>query len=215
MIAHGDELGRTQGGNNNAYCQDDEISWVDWDLDEPGADMLTFAQRVVRMRHDHPVFRRRRFFAGSADHGGESELGDVAWFMPNGKHMDESAWSDGFARSLMVFLNGDAIPEVDRRGQKIADDSFLVVFNAHHESITFTLPEEAYGAQWFVEIDTAGSDVATGEGDGTAGEAAAPVPASPANAAATVVPATLLASGAQFKVQARSTMVLRCPRVTA
>lgn len=215
MVAHGDELGRTQGGNNNAYCQDDEISWVDWDLDESGTELLTFAQRVLRMRHDHPVFKRRRFFAGSADHGGESALGDVAWFMPNGKHMDEAAWSDGFARSLMVFLNGDAIPELDRRGQTIVDDSFLVVFNAHHETISFTLPEEAYGAEWFLEIDTAGSDEATTQGDGTAGVAAAPVANAPANAAAAVVAATELDAGSQFDVQARSIMVLRCPRVVA
>ncbi len=215
MVAHGDELGRTQGGNNNAYCQDDEISWVDWDLDESGTELLTFAQRVLRMRHDHPVFKRRRFFAGSADHGGESALGDVAWFMPNGKHMDEAAWSDGFARSLMVFLNGDAIPELDRRGQTIVDDSFLVVFNAHHETISFTLPEEAYGAEWFLEIDTAGSDEATTQGDGTAGAAAAPVANAPANAAAAVVAATELDAGSQFDVQARSIMVLRCPRVVA
>ena len=119
MIAHGDELGRTQLGNNNGYCQDSDLTWVDWDLDDQQSDLLRFTRRLVQLRKDHPVFRRRRFFAGTANHGGESDLGDIAWFMPNGKHMDEAAWRDGMARSLMVFLNGDAIPAPDRRGQKI------------------------------------------------------------------------------------------------
>ena len=110
MLAHGDEMGRTQRGNNNGYCQDNDLTWVDWDLDDDDAELLRFTRRLVQLRKDHPVFRRRRFFAGTADHGGESDLGDIAWFMPNGKHMDGEAWRDGIARSLMVFLNGDAIP---------------------------------------------------------------------------------------------------------
>ena len=155
MLAHGDELGRTQLGNNNAYCQDNALTWIDWQLSEPQRELLEFTQRVVRIRREHPVFRRRRFFAGSADHGGESEVGDIAWFEPDGSHMDEGSWANGFAKSLMIFLNGDAIPERDRRGEPIVDDSFLVLFNAHHEAIDFTLPPVDYGAGWLVELDTA------------------------------------------------------------
>ena len=155
MLAHGDELGRTQLGNNNGYCQDSDLTWVDWDLDDDNAELLRFTRRLVQLRKDHPVFRRRRFFAGTADHGGESDLGDIAWFMPNGKHMDGEAWRDGMARSLMVFLNGNAIPAPDRRGNVVRDDCFLVVFNAHEEPISFTLPEEEYGPEWYIEIDTA------------------------------------------------------------
>ena len=206
MIAHGDELGRTQLGNNNAYCQDNDISWVDWDLDDEEQELLNFAQRVVALRHAHPVFRRRRFFAGSADHGGESEVGDVAWFMPNGEHMAESSWQDGSARSVMVFLNGQAIPELDRRGVPITDDSFLVIFNAHHEPISFTIPEESYGAEWFIEIDTASTEPGSHLPGGIADPAMA---ASVATTAATVVE-----PGTEFAVQARSVVVLRCPQET-
>ena len=155
MLLHGDEMGRSQGGNNNAYCQDNDLSWMHWDLDESQRRLLDFTRAVVRLRQDNPVFRRRRFFAGSPDHGGESELGDIAWFTPSGEHMDERAWANGLAKSVMVFLNGRAIPEPDRRGHPIVGDSFLVVFNAHHEEMTFTLPPEEYGEQWVRTIDTA------------------------------------------------------------
>ncbi|MEP6797107.1 MAG: glycogen debranching enzyme, partial [Lapillicoccus sp.] len=203
MIAHGDELGRTQDGNNNAYCQDNELSWVDWDLEEDQKELLGFAQRIVRLRADHPVFRRRRFFAGSADHGGESALGDVAWFTPSGEHMDEGSWRDGYARSLMVFLNGLAIPESDRRGETIRDDSFLVIFNAHTESIGFTVPEAAYGTEWFIEIDTAAEEPAAHAASG------APDPATIAMAAASSSAVTVIEPGTQVTIQARSMMVLR------
>src|SRR4051794_40476881 len=155
MIAHGDEIGRTQNGNNNVYCQDNELSWVDWDLDDEQRELLDFTRRLVRLRADHPVFRRRRFFAGTADHGGESELGDIAWFEPNGDHMDAESWHNGYAKSVSVFLNGDAIPEPDRRGTAIVDDCFLLIINAHSEAIAFSLPSEDYGPGWQVELDTA------------------------------------------------------------
>ncbi len=184
MLSHGDELGRTQGGNNNAYCQDNEISWVDWDLDAEQRRLLAFTRSIVRLRMDNPVFRRRRFFAGSPEHGGESDIGDIAWFMPNAEHMDEQAWRNGLAKSVMVFLNGSAIPEPDRRGAKILGDSFLVMFNAHSESITFTLPEEEYGRVWIPEVDTAALEVDADE----------------------------LEPGWQIQVEARSMVVLRCPR---
>lgn len=115
MIAHGDEFGRTQQGNNNVYCQDNELAWVDWTLDADQESLLDFTRHVMRLRAEHPVSRRRRFFAGSADHGGESDSGDIAWFEPDGEHMDEEAWANGYAKSLMVFLNGRAIRETDSR----------------------------------------------------------------------------------------------------
>jgi glycogen operon protein len=148
----------------------------------------------MRLRAEHPVFRRRRFFAGSADHGGESDLGDIAWFEPDGEHMDEEAWANGYAKSLMVFLNGRAIRETDSRGGAIRDDSFLVLFNAHYEPIDFVIPEASYGQQWFVEIDTAG---------GTAAEEVS-------GAAGGVTP-DLLVPGATVTVAARSILVLGSP----
>jgi len=205
MLAHGDEMGRTQLGNNNGYCQDSDLTWVDWDLDDDDAKLLRFTRRLVQLRKDHPVFRRRRFFAGTADHGGESDLGDIAWFMPNGKHMDGEAWRDGMARSLMVFLNGDAIPAPDRRGNAVHDDSFLVVFNAHDEAITFTLPEEEYGVEWYIEVDTSLS--ASAATHASAG-AADPTTAATSSAAAS----TVLEPETEFSVTARSIVVLRSPR---
>ena len=186
MIAHGDEFGRTQQGNNNVYCQDNELAWVDWDLDADQEGLLDFTRHVVRLRAEHPVFRRRRFFAGSADHGGESELGDIAWFEPDGQHMDEEAWANGFAKSLMIFLNGLAIREQDARGGAIRDDSFLVLFNAHHEPIDFALPEQSYGDRWFTEIDTAAQEAPESGAD-------------------------VHLAGATLTVAARSVVVLGCP----
>jgi glycogen operon protein len=190
MLLHGDELGRTQQGNNNTYCQDNELSWVDWDLDDSERGLLAFTQRLVRLRSEHPVFRRRRFFAGSADHGGESEVGDIAWFEPGGSHMDEAAWANGYARAVMVFLNGQTIPEPDTRGQKIVDDHFLVLFNGSDGDIEFTIPTADYGDSWVVEIDTA-----------TEG---APDPAQEQPAA--------YAPGAKVTAIGRSVVVLRCAR---
>ncbi|MEO7449085.1 MAG: glycogen debranching protein GlgX [Humibacillus sp.] len=184
MLLHGDELGRTQVGNNNGYCQDNDISWIQWVLDSDDQLLLTFTQSLVKLRREHPVFRRRRFFAGSADHGGESELGDIAWFTPEAKHMDEEAWHSGQASSLMVFLNGSAIPGPDPRGNPMLDDSFLVIFNAFSEARTFTIPEEEYGASWVPVIDTAAQEVESNPLD----------------------------AEWQLLVQPRSIVVLRCPR---
>src|SRR5215212_9280019 len=159
MLAHGDELGRTQHGNNNVYCQDNEIAWVDWELEKDQTGLLEFTRRLVHLRSEHPVFRRRRFFAGTANHGGESEPGDIAWFTPAGEHMSEEDWANGYARSLMVFFNGQAIPEPNPRGGPTVDDSFLVIFNGHHEPIKFTLPAKAYGASWTVVVNTATDEI--------------------------------------------------------
>ncbi|MEU6997365.1 glycogen debranching protein GlgX [Nonomuraea sp. NPDC046570] len=154
MLSHGDELGRTQGGNNNAYCQDNEISWVDWSDVRENWLLLEFTERLAKLRRDHPVFRRRRFFYGRPVRGPRGALSDIAWLTPSGEEMGDSDWNVGYARSLAVFLNGEAITEPDRRGRRITGESFLLLFNAHHETIRFTVPKD-YGEMWLTEIDTA------------------------------------------------------------
>jgi glycogen operon protein len=150
MLSHGDELGRTQKGNNNGYCQDNELTWVDWSDVRENWLLLEFTQRLAELRKKHPVFRRRRFFYGKPVRG----LNDIAWLTPAGEEMTDGDWTVGYAKSLAVFLNGDAITEPDRRGRPIRDDSFLLLFNAHYDTIKFTIPED-YGEMWHTEIDTA------------------------------------------------------------
>ncbi|MFJ9774773.1 glycogen debranching protein GlgX [Kitasatospora sp. NPDC101157] len=165
MLSHGDELGRTQQGNNNAYCQDNELTWVHWPEGEgPEARLLEFTQGMIWLRRDHPVFRRRRFFhgrpvpgshgAGSPTPNGYDDLTDIAWFTPAGEEMTKRNWGASYAKSLTVFLNGYAISEPDRRGGRIVDDSFLLMFNAHFEPLEFTVPAD-YGKEWQVVVDTA------------------------------------------------------------
>ncbi|MFD0886082.1 glycogen debranching protein GlgX [Streptosporangium algeriense] len=154
MISHGDELGRTQLGNNNVYCQDNELSWVDWSDVRENWLLLEFTRRLARLRAGHPVFRRRRFFYGRPVRGSGDDLSDIAWFTPRGERMTDADWNVGYAKSLAVFLNGDAITEPDRRGRRIVDDSFLLLFNAHHDVIEFTIPKD-HGDMWVTEIDTA------------------------------------------------------------
>ncbi|MFD1507748.1 glycogen debranching protein GlgX [Georgenia yuyongxinii] len=154
MIAHGDEMGRSQQGNNNVYCQDNELSWVDWALGDEQAELLEFTRKLVRLRADHPVLRRRRFFAGAAEHGGESEIGEIEWFTPEAHDMSDENWADDHARAVMVFLNGQAIPEPDARGERIVDDSVLLLLNADAAARKFTLPGADYGAKWSVVLDT-------------------------------------------------------------
>ena len=158
MIAHGDELGRTQSGNNNTYCQDNELSWIDWDLDEEQQALLEFTSKLIHLRRDHPVMRRRRFLNGPAVRGGESDLGEIEWFTPAGTHMKEEEWSQPWARATMVFYNGDAIGEPDANGRRIEDDDFLLLLNAAPEAIDFTLPDTKYGQLWYTAIDTGGDD---------------------------------------------------------
>ncbi|HET7406994.1 MAG TPA: glycogen debranching protein GlgX [Mycobacteriales bacterium] len=153
MLLHGDEMGRSQGGNNNAYCQDNEIAWVDWSNIREHGLQFDFTCRVIQLRHAHPVFRRRRFFQGRPVRG--SNVDDIAWLTPAGEPMSDDDWDAGFAKSLMVFLNGHGLPELDARGERIADDSFLFCFNAHHEQLEFTLPDPSYGLRWQVLLDTA------------------------------------------------------------
>jgi isoamylase len=151
MLLAGDELGRTQHGNNNAYCQDAELSWIDWE--NADADLFAFTARLIALRKQEPVFRRRRWFQGRPVHGGEHS--DIAWFRPDATPMREEDWQTGFAKSLAVFLNGDAIPTPGPRGEPIRGASFYLVFNAHHEEVRFRLPEAGWGAAWVHVVDTA------------------------------------------------------------
>ncbi|MGV9301219.1 glycogen debranching enzyme, partial [Amycolatopsis sp. NPDC003676] len=153
MLLHGDELGRTQQGNNNAYCQDTELSWMDWELATENADLVEFTAALTAFRKAHPVFRRRRFFQGKPVRKGE-ELGDIAWFTPAGEEMTEQNWDDAFGKSVVIFLNGEGIPDLDPRGMPVEDDSFLLAFNAHWEDIAMTLPGNGYGREWTVVVDT-------------------------------------------------------------
>ena len=150
MINGGDEIGRTQKGNNNAYCQDNELSWYDWkNIDEA---LLLFTRMLVDLRRTHRIFHRRRWFQGRPLHG--TDVKDIAWFTPQGKEMTDEDWNVGYAKSLGVFLNGEAIATTDEAGERIVDESFYVVFNAHHEPITFTAPEERFGKSWEEVVDT-------------------------------------------------------------
>ncbi len=157
MLAHGDELGRTQQGNNNVYCQDNELSWIDWELSREQESLLQFTRSLIQLRQDHPVFRRRRFFRGNADHGGESELRDIVWMGVNGEEMREEDWQTGYARTLGVFLNGDGIQAPDALGRRVLDDDFILMFNAHSEAVEFTIPDplEHADLRWQVAINTA------------------------------------------------------------
>jgi glycogen operon protein len=164
MLLHGDELGRSQQGNNNVYCQDNELSWVDWELANKNAGLIGFTAGVAAVRAAHPIFRRRRFFAGrSLVRGavGVDELDDIAWFTPAGERMTERDWSSGFGQAIVVFLNGNGIPDVDERGDRVIDDSFLLCFNASDGDIDVTLPDERYGTEWAVVINTATGEVLT------------------------------------------------------
>jgi glycogen operon protein len=152
MLLGGDEMGRSQGGNNNGYAQDNEISWIDWSQREENADLVALTANLAEFRQNHPVFRRRRWFQGRPIHG--ETVTDIGWFAPDGTDMSEEDWDSGFAKSVGVFLNGEAIPDPDPRGEKITDDSFLVLFNAHHEDLPFTIPNRDWGDQWVVVLDT-------------------------------------------------------------
>ncbi|PRQ12503.1 glycogen debranching enzyme GlgX [Corynebacterium sp. 13CS0277] len=154
MIAHGDEMGRTQLGNNNVYCQDSTLSWMDWRQAESNASLVAFTKRLLRIRANHPVFRRRRFLAGGPLGDDEHSNRDIAWLVPSGKLMTQSDWDFTFGKSLMVYLNGDAIVETDSRGERITDDSFILCFNAHYEALEFTLPSKRFGQSWKMIVDT-------------------------------------------------------------
>ena len=151
MILGGDEIGRTQGGNNNAYCQDNEISWYDWELDDGHRQLLAFTRRLIALRQRHPALRRQKFFQGRAIFG--AEIRDIAWFRPDGHEMSEEEWSRGWARSLGMRLGGSSLGELDARGEPVVDDNLLLIINAHHETVRFRLPQ-AEGGDWELLIDT-------------------------------------------------------------
>ena len=153
MLLHGDELGRTQQGNNNVYAQDNELAWVDWERAREFDFLTDFTGTLAALRRDHPVFRRRRFFVGRPAAG--VALQEIGWFTPAGDAMSDQDWESGYARSVAVFLNGDEIHEPDLRGEKVTDDSFFLLFNGHFEPIEFTLPDVGTGQTWEVSIDTA------------------------------------------------------------
>ena len=156
MLLHGDGLGRTQGGNNNGYAQDNEITWIDWE--NVDASLIDFTSALARLRRDHPTFRRRRFFDGRPVRREEVErIPDIVWLRPDGTQMQPEDWDSGFGRSIGVFLNGNGIRERDRRGEPITDLHFLVLFNAGDEPVEFTLPDVEFSPNWDVLVDTAGT----------------------------------------------------------
>ena len=148
MISGGDELGRSQAGNNNAYCQDGPLSWYDWSNTDP--EFTEWCRRVIAFRRDHPVFRRRRWFSGRRIRG----IDDLAWFRPDAQEMNDDDWATGYAKAVGVFLNGESIPTLDNYGEPIVDDDFLVLFNAGEDAIEWHIPGPELVPRWTVELDT-------------------------------------------------------------
>ena len=158
MICGGDEVARTQQGNNNAYCQDNEISWTNWHLDKGRKELLAFVSKLIHLRLDHPVLHRRRFFTGREPGDDSNMIPQVEWFDHTGSIMDMDDWQNTHAFSMMVYLNGSDIPEVDWYGNRMVDNDFILIFNAHYEPIMFTLPDERYGRKWQLVVDTHNPD---------------------------------------------------------
>ncbi len=183
MLLAGDEMGRTQRGNNNAYCQDNEVSWIDWDLKPEDQELLAFVQHMIGLRKSHPAFHRRSFFQESSAYGGNKK---IMWFNPDGLEMSEKEWNQGFARCLGMYLAGDDIGEVDRRGSPVVDDNFLLLLNASSGEIRFVLPSYSQSQRWLHVVDTS-------------------FPAEPTIA-------KHYARGSAYPVQARSLVLLRQPR---
>jgi isoamylase len=201
MLRHGDELGHSQEGNNNAYCQDNEISWLDWEhADE---EFLEFCAELVAFRRSHPVFTRRRFFEGERIVGSRSTLSDIGFFRPDGVEMSDEDWDTGYAKSLGVFLNGLALPDPDQRGHRLSDDSFLLLFNGDQGDVTFMLPGGDWGKWWVTEFDTADADAPGAPGAATASALA------PGDPGAVAAVREKQSAGAKVVVAARSVQVLR------
>ncbi|MFJ9821321.1 glycogen debranching protein GlgX [Streptomyces sp. NPDC101151] len=158
MLCHGDELGRTQRGNNNAYCQDNEVSWVDWEPTDEQRSLMDFTRYVINLRAEHPVLRRRRFFRGETTTNAKQRMPDLMWLRPDAREMTGRDWQRGDAHSVGVFLNGDAIAERDPYGRRVTDDSFLLLLNGYWEAVDFRLPDNSYGERWTTLIDTADPD---------------------------------------------------------
>lgn len=158
MLVAGDEFGRTQKGNNNAYCQDNEISWLNWQQADRA--LLEFTQKLIALRKEHPTFCRRRWFQGQPIKGG---VEDIGWFLPDGSEMSEQHWSHDFAKSLAIYLNGKGLHLLSSKGKAIIDDNFYIIFNAHHESLDFKLPIDHYGKSWTVVLDTGKNNIEQGD----------------------------------------------------
>ena len=158
MICGGDEVARTQQGNNNAYCQDNEISWTNWHLDKGRKELLAFVSKLIHLRLDHPVLHRRRFFTGREPGDDSNMIPQVEWFDHTGSIMDMDDWQNTHAFSMMIYLNGSDIPEVDWYGNRMVDNDFILIFNAQYEPIMFTLPDERYGRKWQLVVDTHNPD---------------------------------------------------------
>jgi glycogen operon protein len=156
MLCAGDEMGKTQGGNNNGYCQDNAIGWIDWDLDPRRQALLAFTARMIQFRNGQPTLQRRRFFRGQSVR--DSSLKDLAWFRPDGQEMTEEDWKQPQVRSLAFVLSGDAIATPDERGNRIIGDTLLVLMNAHHEKVPYTLPDLEWGKEWMIQLDTSKPD---------------------------------------------------------
>ena len=152
MMYAGDSVGQTQSGNNNAYCQDNEISWLNWNLQPQDRDLLTFIQRMLNLRKRHPIFRRRHFFQGRPIKG--ANVKDVLWLNPGGKEMTEDEWRDPAVRCVGMFLSGQGLDETDERGRRLSDENFLLLLNAHHEDVGFTLPSTCPCTRWSAWMDT-------------------------------------------------------------
>lgn len=185
MLLAGDEIGRTQQGNNNAYCQDNDISWVDWDLTPAQRQLLDFTREIIHRRRRHAVFQRRRYFHGRPIRG--KDVKDVLWLEPTGQEMTDEAWNAGFARCFGVQLSGAALDELDDKGDRVVDQTFLILLNAHHETILFTIPEPPAGFQWERIMDTWDSET----------------------------PAVFLRTGAKYELRARSTAMMRAARISS
>ncbi|MGA7322540.1 MAG: glycogen debranching enzyme GlgX, partial [Candidatus Sulfotelmatobacter sp.] len=156
MMSGGDEIGHTQMGNNNAYCQDNETSWLNWNLQPQDRELLTFVQRMINLRKRHPVFRRRRFFQGRPIKG--ADVKDVLWLSPGGNEMTEDEWRNSSVHSLGMFLSGQGLDETDERGRKLSDTDFLVLLNPHHEDVAFILPAFRPASRWMAWMDTSRED---------------------------------------------------------
>jgi glycogen operon protein len=152
MLLAGDEIGNTQGGNNNAYCQDNPIGWLDWNMSDEDRAQLEFVRRLVQLRRRHPAFRRRAFFEGRPLRG--SRLKDIVWLTPEGSEMSEEEWQHNFARCVGVLLSGQAADQIDDRGRAVVDRNFVMLFSAHHDNIDFTLPPCTDHHQWLQVVDT-------------------------------------------------------------
>jgi glycogen operon protein len=205
MIYSGDEIGHTQKGNNNSFCQDNELSWLLWDLTEEQKEFLEFTRGLIRLRREQPVLRRRKFFHGRSIRG--AGVKDITWLDPTGRQMTDEAWTTGYVRCLGVLLAGDEIDELDDHGQKIVGDSLLILLNAHHEAIPFVLPPLRAQQQWELLFDT--SDVRKGK-LGLGGEQEEPEPVVISTPAAAKNPAPAPGADApKYNLQARSLVVLR------